>query len=360
MRVLMNVRFKEDASSVQWDEVRSVFLASGWSLDSEEADDSDRDFELSSATTITIDNAWQTIHQWRDELFEIDDTSLRSVEGYPFKEDESAFVKARHLEQLREPSNWHHAFIDLAGARALVDEDALGKVRIGHPDTGYTEHEQFSTQLLDQRPQDRDPNRRWRGFLTFYGHGTRTGATLASLSGDVAGGAHDVVGAAAPAKILPRRVYRGPAFFTRKAAKALAKAIDESVENQCEVISISMGCPFSYEEVRRSIKRALDAGVIIVAASGQLSEQFPGGLIPRLSPGCEEGVITAAACGQDGSLVSWAVYRDYVDVLAPGVDIPVVQVEPTDEPTSWGDVLCYRARRWGCCALDRDASRSLR
>jgi subtilisin family serine protease len=48
----------------------------------------------------------------------------------------------------------------------------------------------------------------------------------------------------------------------------LADGIDWAVEQGAHIINMSLGSPFDYVEVHMAVKRAYDAGVVLVAAAG--------------------------------------------------------------------------------------------
>jgi len=97
----------------------------------------------------------------------------------------------------------------------------------------------------------------------------------------------------------------------------MLKAINWMVESGVEVINISLAGPYN-RTLDRGIQRAVDKGVIIVAAVGnagaQASPQYPAAL---------NTVIAATAVDSRAQIYNKAVHGRHVDVAAPGVEVYV-------------------------------------
>jgi len=95
----------------------------------------------------------------------------------------------------------------------------------------------------------------------------------------------------------------------------MLKALDWMVKSEVQVVNISLAGPYN-RALQRGVDRAVDKGVVIVAAvgnSGADSEpQFPAAL---------PSVIAATAVDADGQVYNKAVHGPHVDVAAPGVDV---------------------------------------
>jgi len=97
----------------------------------------------------------------------------------------------------------------------------------------------------------------------------------------------------------------------------LLKALDWQVKSGVKIINISLAGPYN-KTLERAIDRAIDHGVIIVAAVGNTGPQSK-----PLYPAALENVIAATAIGQDLTIYSKAVQGTHVDFAAPGVDVYV-------------------------------------
>lgn len=171
-------------------------------------------------------------------------------------------------------------------------------------DTGvYSAHEQFAGRLIwpgldviddDMAPDDTGPGLAW-------GHGTHVAGIVARM--------------APKAKLLPVRVLdssgRGNTFL-------LAYAIEWAVANGATVINMSLGTEFDSQILRDAVANAVQAGVVLVAASGnQGTEQvhYPAGYDRVL------GVTSVTYLQAELRFVksSFANYGElWVDLAAPG------------------------------------------
>ncbi len=95
----------------------------------------------------------------------------------------------------------------------------------------------------------------------------------------------------------------------------MLKAIDWMVQSDVDVINISLAGPYN-RTLDRGIQRAVDKGVIIVAAVGnagaQAAPQYPAAL---------NSVIATTAVDSRAQIYSKAVRGRHVDVAAPGVEV---------------------------------------
>lgn len=199
-------------------------------------------------------------------------------------------------------------FSGLRSARNAVDHR---HIRIGHVDTGYSDHvlkaKNLNTDLqwnfVENIADAHDPG--IEGFLNQPGHGTGTQAILA---GNVLQGLsrsyqnlNEPLGGAPDAEIVPVRVANSVLhFFT----SALAQGFDYAIaprgdaSKRCDVVSLSMGGVPS-KVWAEAVNRAYEQGVVIVAASGN---NFSGGIVASVVyPARFNRVIAACGIASDGS-----------------------------------------------------------
>jgi subtilisin family serine protease len=176
---------------------------------------------------------------------------------------------------------WHlrDEFSQLGSAHASVAFTDQKRTRIAHIDTGYDpSHLACPARILhalernfvndDGTPNSAtDPN---RGHLfDNSGHGTGTIGILAGPS--VPQNGNLPYGGAPNADILPLRVANSVVlFFT----SALAQAIQYAIQQNCDVVSLSMG-GLPSGAWNDAVNAAYEAGICIVAASGDCFGGLP-------------------------------------------------------------------------------------
>jgi hypothetical protein len=258
------------------------------------------------------------------------------------------------------PYDWHLQGCKVPQAWAMFAASAEHQaglpwqsIRVGHMDTGYTEHTALAWHqgvsatvqaplgfdFFENQTDPRDPF--WPSGNP--GHGTRTSATIGGFDPEATGG--PFYGAAPGVKIVPYRVT--DAVVIDHVKRQLAQAIHDALGKGCVVISISLGGIWRESQLSDALDAAYEAGAIVVCAAGNLWKEviYPGrynrcvtmgGVAPGRQP------WGGSACGQ------------YVDVCAPAQQIrrvrpeklPVGQaatgvVDPPDgSGTSYATALC--------------------
>lgn len=151
------------------------------------------------------------------------------------------------------------------------------------------------------------------------GHGTHISGIIAAESNNGLG----ISGLSNRIKLLPLKVYdsheKGLGAGTQKVAisERVALAVDYAVQQKADVILLSLGWPraLNSEKVQASFEKALDAGVLIVAAAGNDHHDA------HIFPCSYTGVICVGALDVEGNLASFSNYGGHVDLLAPGQEI---------------------------------------
>ena len=139
-----------------------------------------------------------------------------------------------------------------------------------------------------------------------WGHGTHVTGILAKV--------------APQSQILPVRVLdtngRGNTF-------TLAYAIEWAVKQGADVINLSLGTESDSRVLRDTIQQAIDQGVIVVAAAGNLNTNEP------QFPASYPDVISVTAVDSTNHKADFANYGwRWVDLAAPGVGITSTIVGP--------------------------------
>ncbi|MEM7248761.1 MAG: S8/S53 family peptidase [Acidobacteriota bacterium] len=202
-------------------------------------------------------------------------------------------------------------------------------VRIGHPDTGWTNHVEWDAGGLDLSLQrnfvetDDPGNARDRLSPGHPGHGTHTAAVMVARGGikpDYSGTTPPgrVTGVATAAKNVPLRAVTNvviPPGYTE-----VARAIRYSIEKRLQVISLSLGgVPMSlHPDIYHRSVDAVRRNIIMVAASGNYPDWVPPGLRVTVEPAWWNFVI-----GVTGSTVEDKPWESSgrpvgVEISAPG------------------------------------------
>lgn len=153
------------------------------------------------------------------------------------------------------------------------------------------------------------------------GHGTAVASLIAARPADGAG----LRGLAPGATIVPIRVSEQTDTEQRGGEEPVspakfAAAIDWAVnDGGADVINMSLVMTAEDDRVRAAVARAVAAGVVVVAAAGNHGK--PDEANPRPYPASYPDVIGVGAIGANGVAGDFSQRGDYVDVMAPGVDV---------------------------------------
>jgi len=128
------------------------------------------------------------------------------------------------------------------------------------------------------------------------------------------------VGLAPDVAILPIRVLaeRGTAGSITDPG-ILARGITAAIERGADVLAISTISYVDSPALRNAVIAAQARGVIVVAAVGDLGDTTA--LNPTPYPADYDGVIGVAAIAESGLRWPKSQHGDYVDLVAPGVDV---------------------------------------
>jgi type VII secretion-associated serine protease mycosin len=154
------------------------------------------------------------------------------------------------------------------------------------------------------------------------GHGTAVASLIAAgPSGDTG-----FQGLAPDAEIIPIRISEqaeidGEAVGQQGTPAQFADAIDFAVAQDAGVINLSLVMTADNELVERAVRRALAAGVVVVAAAGNRGGEEDGNPTPY--PASYQGVIGVGAVTADGTRASYSQHGDYVDLVAIGDRVTV-------------------------------------
>jgi V8-like Glu-specific endopeptidase len=193
-------------------------------------------------------------------------------------------------------------------------------IRIGQPDTGVAEHREIDegldlaagTDIIAGGGPPIDP---LLAHMSSPGHGTATSSVVASR------GSGQIIGTAPNATVIPIRCVDGVVILS---GAAVAAAIDHARTKKCDIVTLSLGGPFQYPEIRRAVKRATDAGMIVLAAAGNCVKFV-------VYPAWDENVIAVAAVDQDDRKWKGSSSGPKVDISAPGENVYVARRQTSED-----------------------------
>lgn len=214
-------------------------------------------------------------------------------------------------------------------------------IRIGLLDTGYTDHPEIGSEeghfspddAFDTYDKDNDVTDPLKGLfgggfrpnepIPLPGHGTATGSLLNSKK-NAKTKMTDILGVAPGAEIIPYRTGESQILTSRRLRESVTRAIAlaaDPTNGNCQILSMSMGYLMGSPKMREAIDEATKKGVIIVAAAGQV---IPGLKAPwwfMAKPARYRNTIAVAASNIDNQLCDWAFRGDWIDTMAPGMDV---------------------------------------
>lgn len=196
-----------------------------------------------------------------------------------------------HMDTVRAPAAWAMGATGAGVVVAVIDSG----VSVGGADTPamMAGHDFFD--------RDKDPTDSGLGTS----HGTHVAGTIAQPANNGVGG----VGVAPDATIMPVRVC-GDAGCP---GIATARGIVYAVDHGADVINMSLGFGVEVGVIAQAIEYAVDAGVVVVAASGN------DGRDDRVSfPASARGVLSVGATTLDDDRSFYSNGGRGLDLVAPG------------------------------------------
>jgi len=169
-------------------------------------------------------------------------------------------------------------------------------VQLDHPDLVGKVTEGYN--VVGDGPPDDD-----------VGHGTHVAGVISAAVNNREG----VAGMSWYNKVMPIKVLDGSGTGT---TYSVAEGLIWAVDHGAKVINMSLGNYASAEFLHDAIRYAYDHDVVLIAASGNDDTDRPG------FPAAYPEVFAVAATSENGEKASFSNYGDYIDVAAPGDNIP--------------------------------------
>ena len=171
-------------------------------------------------------------------------------------------------------------------------------------DTGIDKnHEELYGKVVAEIDLSRSPT-----ADDIYGHGTPIAGIIAADVNNNLG----MMGLAPASRLVNVKVAddKGKCQIS-----ILAAGIIWAVDNGASVINISIELKGSTSELKKAMDYAWNNGAIIIAAAGNDGDSL------AVYPASYENCLAVTAIQENGTLAPLANYGDWVDVVAPGLDI---------------------------------------
>lgn len=199
----------------------------------------------------------------------------------------------------------------LVGLQTAVDQDITGEgVVIGLIDSGLSQSYaetlnviQGTNYLVTESSPDR------HNTSDNVGHGTNVASILAD----------PVLGLVPDATLVPLKCFDSSSGSYAPIIEALYDAVDVY---HCDVVNMSLGGTSNNAKLAAAVQYALDHGVILIAAAGNISSGSTGN-DRYYYPASYDGVISVGAVSSSSIVSNTSVQNDRVWITAPGKYVPV-------------------------------------
>jgi thermitase len=214
---------------------------------------------------------------------------------------------------------WQYASIRASEAwRPSAGTTGSSTVPIAILDTGIDEdHPDLATKIkkkVNYTPSTTTDDR--------YGHGTHVAGSAAAATNNGRG-----VAGTCPNCVLHNVKVLGD--DGNGAWSGIANGINWATNNGAKVISMSLGGYFASQTVELAVNRAWSRGVVLTAAALNDGEDWGG------YPAAFTNVIAVAASDRNDARAGFSNYGVWVDVSAPGVDIPSTTMNGDYAGSGW-------------------------
>ena len=286
---------------------------------------------IATSRPLGVGAAGSILRELRQGVSPAELVPLKSFQGFAAELTESEAAMLRRSGDVRwvEPVIERHALavarnhggqtvpygIDLVHAREAWNGQRSGVVNVAVLDTG-----------VDFRHPDLGEI--YAGGFNFYGpaspplddagHGTHVAGTIAASDNSIG-----VVGIApqAQTRLWGVKVLNSSGSGT---TESVIKGIDWVLDKKAEaggnwIINLSLGSTKNSPAEHEAVNRALDAGILIVAASGNESTEAIKAAV--LYPAAYEGVVAVGAVDETETVANFSNQGPELDLSAPGVAI---------------------------------------
>ena len=149
-------------------------------------------------------------------------------------------------------------------------------------------------------------------------HGTHVAGVIAAPRNGVG-----AVGVAPGATVHVMQVFQNNAGHVGATDADIIAAIELSIRNGYHILNLSLGGPRDSEPEHRAVRKAYDAGLLVVVAAGNAEDSTRGalGTAAREFPGAYPESLSVGAVSRSESIASFSSTGPSVTLSAPGVGI---------------------------------------
>jgi hypothetical protein len=241
---------------------------------------------------------------------------------------------------MNDDMGWHLRTVNIPmgveQGRLILKHKGGAGIVIGQIDTGTRSHKEIDEDLYDktrqyntvpgENPNDATERKSPIGFTE--GHGGSTAAVLASR-GDIEeqfSGKQYITGVANQARVVPVRAGRDVVIV---GAANVARAFEYLIEQQVDIITISMGGVLARSFLERIIDVAVDENIIVIVAGGQCVPFIP-------APAIYHNCIAVTAIDDKDRIWDIATLGGAIAIAAPGVGVWIPAIEKNSYRQSCG------------------------
>lgn len=149
-------------------------------------------------------------------------------------------------------------------------------------------------------------------YIDTNGHGTHVAGTIAALDNSTG-----VLGVSPDVDLYAVKVLGASGGGT---LSGIAQGIEWSIENNIDIINMSLGGLTGSPTLEQASNNANDHGIVVVAAAGNDGTSWWGGNTINY-PARYDSVIAVGAVDQTNNRASFSSVGNQLEVMAPGVDI---------------------------------------
>ncbi|MBU8771901.1 S8 family peptidase [Cytobacillus oceanisediminis] len=203
--------------------------------------------------------------------------------------------------------------VDLIQAPKMWNETKGKGIKIAVLDTGCDlSHADLKDRITGGRNFTDDDNSDPNIFKDYNGHGTHVAGTIAAHENDAG-----VIGVAPEADLLIVKVLNkdGSGQY-----EWIINGIHYAIEQNADIISMSLGGPADVHELHDAIKAAVKKNILVVCAAGNegdgddSTDEFA-------YPGCYNEVISVGAVNLERDSSEFTNSHNEIDLVAPGEEI---------------------------------------
>lgn len=202
----------------------------------------------------------------------------------------------------------------MVNAKNLWDKGFTGKdIVVAVIDTGCdTKHPSLEGRILGGKNFTTDDNSNPNIYEDYQGHGTHVAGTVSSNKSTLG-----TIGVAPDSKLL---ILKALDRNGNGDINWIVNAINYAVEQNVDIISMSLGCPQDSSYLRDAVNKALKKNILVVCAVGNRGDRNAD-TDEMDYPGCYDEVIVVGAVDSNKNIASFSNSNRFVDVVAPGVDV---------------------------------------